>query len=765
MSQPNTPFRAPVDLSNCDREPIHIPGSIQPHGVLLVLRPEDLQIMQISANCERWLGKAPTVLLHQPGSAIFDAPQLQAIEQISDRPELENSSVYLFSLMPGGELPLLDVCAHRSGAALLLELEPQQRLNALAANPYPMFKQAINRLQHADSLRDFCQQAAEEVRALSGMDRVMIYRFQNDGSGWVYAESRRDDLESYLDLHYPASDIPRQARMLYLRNWLRLIPDIGYQAQPLLPVLNADSEEPLDLSLCSLRSVSPVHVEYLQNMGVAASMSVSLIDHGRLWGLIACHHYSPRYLHYGQRAACELVGQVASLQLAAMEANEHAAYRLRLNSVRERLTGDLDGNTDITEQLLQRTVTLRDFIEAEGVAVCIDQRVSVLGRTPGESDIHELINWLAEEREEDVYVTDSLAAQHARAKAYPGVASGLLAACISRKRREYLLWFRPETIQTVTWAGDPHKPVVSGPLGERLTPRQSFAAWSETVRLRSLPWLEVEVEAARKLRLSIVSAVIERIEELARLNTELSRSNEELDAFAYIVSHDLKEPLRGIYSYTQWLQNDLQEGHNELAREKLQALQRLSKRMEALLDSLLHYSRVGRQKLALELIDFGTLLDEAFEALRSRIRESGVEIRRAQALPTLRCDPIQMGEVFINLLSNAIKYRRADQPWIEIGSLAPGDPQRRNHPAIPVRAAQATVLYVRDNGIGIRARHLERIFTLFKRLHGRDEYGGGTGIGLTVAKKIIERHGGELWVDSVFGEGTTFYFSLGGKQS
>ncbi|MEZ5592031.1 MAG: ATP-binding protein [Gammaproteobacteria bacterium] len=749
-----------VDLSNCDREPIHIPGSIQAHGALLVLRATDLHIVQVSQDIARWVGKSPAALIGQPCAALFNHTQQSLLRNALAQGRFELNPLYLFTCALLPDEPPLDITAHSSDGLVLLELEPQGRSQDSAPDYYTLVKHSLTRLPAAVGLQAFCQQVAEEVRVLCAMDRVMIYRFQPDDSGWVYAESKRDDLEPFLDLHYPASDIPRQARALYLRNWLRLIPDVGYRPQPLCPPTDPLNEHPLDLSFCSLRSVSPVHIEYLQNMGVKASMSISLIKDGALWGLIACHHYAPRYLSYQVRAACEFLGQVVSLQLGAQEHAEHNEYRLKLSTVRERLTAGMGSETDVAGHLLNRSTNLLDFIDASGVAVCINGHLSVRGHTPDEHALRALVSWLAEERDEQVFATDALALLYPDARAFPGIVSGLLAVQVSRKRRDFILWFRPETAQTVNWAGDPHKPVRSGPLGERLTPRQSFAAWRETVRLHAVPWLEVEIEAARKLRLEVMDVVIERVEQLARLNAELAQSNEELDAFAFIASHDLKEPLRGIYSYSQMLLRDLENQLDEVSQERLHALERLAKRMESLIDSLLDYSRVGRQMLDLEDVDLNELLSEALELLSARRAETAIELRVPRPLPILRCDAIQVREVLTNLIGNAIKYRSGSDGWVEIGFLAPGDPAHDEMAGRTEQLANERVFYVRDNGIGIRERHLQRVFVLFKRLHGRDDYGGGTGIGLTIVKKIVERHGGQIWVDSTPGQGSTFYFTL-----
>ena len=304
-------------------------------------------------------------------------------------------------------------------------------------------------------------------------------------------------------------------------------------------------------------------------------------------------------------------------------------------------------------------------------------------------------------------------------------------------------------VQTVNWGGNPNKPVEVIANGSiRLSPRKSFELWKETVLLKSLPWKTYEVNAALELRSAIIGVVLKKADELAQLNIELERSNNELDAFAYIASHDLKEPLRGIHNYSNFLIEDYGEILNEEGKAKLLTLIRLTQRMEDLIDSLLHFSRLGRVDLSMQHTDLNSVVERSLDLLSARIEEMKVEIRIPRPLPTVYCDRVQMSEVFNNLIANAIKYNDKAEKWIEIGYIG--------HPPAPV------TFYVRDNGIGIREKHLEAIFRIFKRLHGPNKYGGGTGAGLTIAKKIVERHRGKIWVESTYGQGSTFYFTLQG---
>ena len=310
----------------------------------------------------------------------------------------------------------------------------------------------------------------------------------------------------------------------------------------------------------------------------------------------------------------------------------------------------------------------------------------------------------------------------------------------------------------MNWAGNPHdKPASDGPHGNRLSPRVSFELFVESVRGRSQPWTSIEIEAALRLRLLALEFVITRAERLADLNADLTRSNEELDAFAYVASHDLKEPLRGIHRYAHQLLESTAaiDGDN---RRRVENLMRLTLRMDSLLDSLLNFSHVGRMELELEDSDLNEVIAEAIEMVGARRPENLCRIDIPRALPTMRCDPLRVREIYSNLLTNALKYKQHADAHIEVGYIAAEDPTRR--PNAPADAAGLIILYVKDNGIGIHQQHYEQVFRLFKRMHGRDDYGGGVGAGLAIVQKLVQRHGGSVWLDSSLGVGTTFYFTL-----
>lgn len=770
---------APVDLTNCDREPIHVIGHVQPHGALLVLEEPALRVSQASANAAALLGVGDAVetLLGQPFAEFVGPQQASAVAAAARAAAAEGRAyvpVRITVDVPGGAARLFDAVPHQNDAGLVLELEPAERPRHSAMLTVHGFSATVRRTMAAiaggTSVRGVAGVVADEVRRLTGFDRVWVYRFHEDWHGEIIAESRADLVpESWLGLHYPASDIPAQARALFERHWLRLIADVQAEPAPLVPTLSPATGAPLELSDCVLRGVSPMHVEYLTNMGVRASMSVSLVRDGVLWGLVSCHHYSgARQVPFDVRAACELLGQAFSTQLGLVERAEERDHVVALGEVRRRLLERMARERDVVEGLVADPELLLALTEAEGAAVCLgDAECALVGRTPGAAAAGALAGWLAE-RGRDVFHSDALGRVFPPAVEYADVASGVLAVALSRVRPYYVLWFRPQVVQTVAWGGDPSKPVeVAADGTRRLSPRGSFAAWEEEVRGRSRPWRAAEVEAARLLRGTVVDALLARADELAALNRELERSNRELDDFAYVASHDLKEPLRGIHNYAAMVAEDYAGQPLDAAGQaRLATVMRLTRRLDGLIDALLEHSRVGRLELERRSIPVQEALDDALDRLAAQVAERGVTVRVPRPLPVVWADRERLVEVFLNLVSNAIKYGPpaggGEAPAIEVGWLESPPPSAP--PEVAERGSEAgPVLYVRDAGIGIAPRHHGTIFRLFKRLHPREAYGGGSGAGLTIVQKVVERHGGRIWLESALGAGTTFYFTLGAE--
>jgi light-regulated signal transduction histidine kinase (bacteriophytochrome) len=528
MGADTAPAMGRPDLSDCDREPIHIPGAIQPHGVLLAVNPVDLRVVRVAGDTERYLGTPIQALLDSSLTAWLAAEHVARLRDMTDSVNPTTRPAHAFNLRPADEPQTLEVTAHQSSGLLILEIE--QNDDPDTVDFLTVVQAMIRKIQPAASVEASLKLIVESVREVSGFDRVMVYRFLSDGTGVVEAEARRTDLSPYLGLHYPASDIPKQARDLYLRNWLRLIPDVHYKPAPLKAATSA-ADTPIDLSYSMLRSVSPIHLEYLTNMGVAASMSLSIIMGGKLWGLIACHHQQPRYLPHRLRVALELFSQMTSFLLETKIAGEELSYRLQRKTIHEALISRLTAESDLAKELTQSHPNLIDYVPSSGVGVWLDDRFLALGETPDRADVVQLVAWLNETVADGIFETNCLSSVYQPATAFADTASGLLALSISKTPRDYVLWFRPEFVREVTWAGNPDDKSVTVQDDElRLSPRKSFALWKSQVRLQSKPWENADIQTAQALRVSLLEVVLKRIDQVAREREKARIKQEELMA-------------------------------------------------------------------------------------------------------------------------------------------------------------------------------------------------------------------------------------------
>jgi chemotaxis family two-component system sensor kinase Cph1 len=736
----------PVDLSTCAREPIHIPGSIQPHGLLFVLDDPSLVVLQASVNTE---GLFPDGVLGKSLEELFGEQWSSGFRNTLPTASLERNPLYLGTLTLGREAHRrsFHAIAHRLDHTLILELEATRSEQSLSfPDLYPLVRNFMIDLQTVSTTEDLSMLIAREVRRITGFDRVLVYRFDPQWNGQVIAEDRDDALPPYLHLWFPASDIPQQARELYRLNRLRLIADADYQPVPIQPVLHPGTRQQLNLSFAGLRSVSPVHIEYLKNMGVRASMSISLLRNGQLWGLLSCHHREPRLAPFEIRTACDFLGQAFTLQLVAAEQTAEYQYRLRLKFIQSQLLAFMAQEEHFVDGLTKHPDEFLSFAGASGAAVLFEDNCTLLGSTPTEEAVRALADWLPGQQHHDLFYSDCLSTLIPHPEDYREKASGVLAISISKLYKSYILWFRPEVLQTVTWGGDPRKPVGQEANGAlRLHPRKSFEAWKETVRGWSAPWNAAEIETARDLRSSILGIVLRKAEEVAQLSGELQRSNKELEAFSYSVSHDLRAPFRHIVGYSSLLRERLAGHEDGEALRYLDTIAESARSAGTLVDNLLHFSQIGRSALNQICIPHATLVAEVKEEME---RELPAERRvewRIGALPEMRGDLPLLRLVWQNLLANAVKYtRNKERTIIEIGS---------------EKSEGEIVFFVRDNGVGFDGRYVDKLFGVFQRLHRMEDF-EGNGIGLANVRRIVSRHGGRTWAEGVVGQGATFYFSL-----
>jgi len=739
------------DITLCDREPIHIPGSIQPHGVLLGVNGPDLRIRVISANAAALFGHEPAELLTRPLASLLSD---QNMIEVAGLPGLDGGGLPHPLNLRLRHAPAVTrrAFAHRAPAGLMLEVEHASPEHALDA-PALMYRTnaAMRRLQAAGGVENVCDSLVQEVQRLTGYDRVKVYRFTEEWHGEVVAETNAGDLPCYLGLHFPASDIPAQARALYARNLERQIPDVNYA-----PVaLCCAGEDPVDLSGAMLRSVSPMHIEYLAAMGVGASMSFSILrQEGALWGLVACHHHEPLHIPAEIRHACVLLVQIAGWKVASAQQADISRRCLGLKDIECALLQTGTDNGDYMTAIQTHSNAVIGLLNANGFALSYRDTITTVGRVPDDENLKKLIAWLDRNGESSLQ-TDNLAVPYPPAEGWHDTA-GMLAIRLSPFGNDMMLWFRPEVAQSVVWAGDPNKPMALQAGEPRLSPGRSFASWTQQVIGRSAPWEPYQVVAANRLRDVVVNLLLCRSHELERINAQILQNNEELQAFSHIAAHDLKEPLRQLETFSQLI-TDTTSGCASCwpeVGEWLSGIQTGSRRLRRLIDDLAKYARLGRQAAPFAATSLEAILDDVRADLKSLIDGAQATIQSGP-LPQLCCDRTQIHQLFQNLIQNAIKYRHPDRlPFVTIAAIT----RNVGSPRLP-GFAPAVEITVADNGIGIDNRFFGEIFEPFRRLHSGEGY-GGSGIGLSICRKVVIRHQGRLSVASEPGRGSVFTIML-----
>lgn len=492
------------DLDTCDREPIHVPGSIQSHGVLLAFEPASKRITHASRNAETLFGRSIDEIIGAAISEIAGDAAALATAPAEPEPGQVATPVRAFGVGLAGVKGAFNTSSHIYAGSAVLEIEPATAAPANA--PLDIVRGLLAKLQQTKTLPELCTETAVLLRGLIRFDRVMIYRFLHDGSGQVIAESHAPGIESLLHLRYPASDIPRQARELYKKNWVRLIADVQAPTTPIAST-GRPHELPLDLSFSELRSVSPIHIEYLRNMGVGASMSISIVVNGELWGLIACHHRTRRHVEANIRAAAEILGQVFSLQIQAIEGIEAYVTMRAARTLLDRVVAEFPVGGDVIASLDSRLGQLSSFIVSDGAALLVDGVFRGTGRTPTADEARTLAARLAHLRGGSIFCTHKISDELPEAAHWASGIKGVLAIPISYSDPNYLFFFRTEVLQTLDWAGNPDKAATISANG-RISPRKSFEAWKQEVRDQSLPWSARERLIGETMRVYLCDIII-----------------------------------------------------------------------------------------------------------------------------------------------------------------------------------------------------------------------------------------------------------------
>lgn len=736
---------AEITLSNCDLEPIHRPSFIQPHGVLLAARRSDLRIVYTSGNAEAFLGLTPGLILEKTLSEVLGTEAVTALQSsLKEEPYLPNN-ILLMNFPVAGDARF-DVVAHHAGEFLCVELErtmEELRSDSLATR----MEGAMRELGRPRSVQRLCSVLAPLVRTLTGYDRVMVYRFDRDGHGEIVAEDKASAMEPYLGLHYPATDIPVQARKLYLEQRMRTIVDVGYRPVPVIGNSSLSQGEPLDMTFCGLRSISPLHIEYLQNMGVGATFAISLIHRNALWGMLICHNRTAKHLSPGMRSFCDLLGQTASLLIDVRQHAEEFEERLHRNAVLERVRSALMQAESIGTVFVENADAVLELAKADGAILRLGDGVHLIGQTPPLADSLALLGACASRLEnEPVWCSDELGVLLPEFQHLAKEASGVMMVPF-KAAGEGLLWFRGEVAATVYWAG---KPEVEKGVAEdgsvRLSPRKSFASWEEIQRGRSLPWHGVDTEAALGLQRTMSDKHLRK-----QLLSEQMLREKRIEALSHMaggLAHEINNPLAIIHGTASNLRS-LAEQETELpaaeVRKASNTIVETSDRAMRILNGLRGFAREAAND-PMEWASIYDIAEQTFELQHSRCETHGIEMMMVLEpdIPLLLCRDVQIGQILTNLVNNAfdaITQHDCTERWMSLRAGVYDDHLR---------------VEVTDSGPGIdgeaRANLMQPFFTTKTR-------GLGMGIGLSLSRAIAQDHGGSLALVDEAGH-TTFRLTL-----
>ncbi len=720
-------------LDGCSAEPIHIPGSIQPYGVLFVVDPKDHTVLQASDNLETWVGVKTSDALGKPLADVIGADQAEIVRHIVVKRELQplQSSVVRI-----GD-KVFDAVAHLADDYLVVELEvvddPKTLQRDFFYDELRQFAVGMREMRDLDDLYGF---VTAQIRKITGFDRVKLYRFDEDFNGEVIAESRAGHMASYKGLHFPASDIPPQARALYMKNFIRSISDIGYAPVPVVPLTNPHTNRPLDMSMSALRSVSPIHVQYLANMGVQASMSVTILQNGRFWGLIACHHNAPYHVPYRIRMVSEIMGHVFSAQLSSMEEMVDRVDAEKRRLILERLSASMGTHYNLYDLLKEKQDMALEAMRAQGMAVQYRGRVFSFGRVPDEAQTVALIDWLYNRHPGSLVKTHEAEAMVGDVDGLDGLRGGFLAAPISHMRKDYILWFRDSIVKDVHWAGNPEKKAVEEKAGYRLAPRASFDLWKQTVKNRSRSWTRDDVDMAQNL-----IHIINQSERIAAEEASIAKSE-----FLANMSHELRTPLNAITGIINILDRD--DKLDDKQRQFIRTMNISANSLLGLINDLLDIAKIESNEMTVEERPFNLL--DILEEVRSIMNVRAVEkdLLLSVKAPTRQQmqftgDVVRIRQVLLNLVSNALKFTEAGFVNILV--------------RLPTEADARLRIEVSDSGIGMSDAQLARIFDKFVQADDTiTRRFGGTGLGLAIVRNLVTLMKGEVLVQSQEGMGSRF---------
>lgn len=749
-----------VNLDTCDREPIHLIGAIQPHGALIAIDAADFVVEFASKNAAAFVGAEPERFLGKEIAKVIGTENARHLRTMTLEPSIPLliSPWFISFAGPDGTQIDLECLPHRNNDHIILELlHPEPTPTRVWEDEY-LRREFISELVKPGVLEELANASARIIRDVIGFDRVMIYRFAEDKHGDVIAESTNRP-DSFLGLHYPASDIPDPARRHFLLNVVRSIPDINSERVPIISrsgeVADAVSARPLDLTFSKLRAVAPVHVEYLNNMGVAASLSISLVTNNQLWGLVACHHYGPREISSSRLRFAELLGSTTSALLQSIESTNQLQKSIAAEKIAFRIEQQARSGTSLQLLVKDWATALMQLFDAQGLLLVLDNELVAFGSVP---DKPLDFSGLREGQADGVATTSHLSQHLDIDEEQLKVAAGAALLDLSDDGRDYLVFLRSDFEQTIRWAGKPNKVETTSEDGiTRLSPRGSFALWREERNGQSRPFDTMDRDALRILRRALFALnsleherealKAQRVAEAQEVRLrhallDASRASS-MGELASAIAHELSQPLSAISNYISACRQELKNAEVEIPELAAQLINdALAETTRA--GDLMHRMRnfISAGDLNAEYIDLNKAIKQGIDLALAYVDLPRLQVNLLlnKSIPPALADPVQIGQVVLNLARNSItamQDSKVQKLTVEV-----------------MKSGRSVRVYIRDTGHGIPP---EQINHLFEPFHTSTTQ--GMGIGLSLCRSIIEAHEGRIWAEPTR-HGSVFVFQL-----
>lgn len=727
-----------MNFVECHEEPIHIPGYIQSFGYLIGIDAESHSITFFSKNIE-------DIFKIESSEELFG-------KKLTDFPEAFNSIINsdIFKSLPDFtrrdnetffnkifiESEQYHFSAFRNKGNIFLEFEK------VIVNPDKQITNKYDNFYIVENEQEIWDQLLNILSKIVNYDRMMVYKFMMDGSGKVVAEKTNDNLESYLGLHYPESDIPIQARELYLKKRKRIFSNVHAEPVPLL----SKTKESIDLTYSTSRAMSPIHGQYIKNSGASSSFSVSIIIDDYLWGLVTCQNSEPKHIDLEDRVQAGIFTALASNAFSSFKSKSDLNYRLQLNEEVLRLKAEFLKHDTLLESLTENKAELRNLLDADGLAVIADEYTITDGITPDPSAIENITRWAHENIEDNIYLSRSFLKDYGQQLGLDERAAGVVIYFMERNKNNVLIWFRKEFDEHINWAGNPEKKieVVNNDGEEKMmvSPRTSFKIFTEDIKGSSKRWSSRNILALQAVRDLILEALHKDYNTIKRLNDELKKVNEELDSFSYTISHDLGTPLTVMKLNAQMLLKTLID-ESEKSRNKINSIIEEIDNMAEMMHDVLQLSRAKHSEIQLEKLETLQTIEKICENAKITFGTPKSEVI-IKACPEVLADKTMLHQVFLNIINNAIKYSsQQEKPVVVIEGTEQGE----------------TVIYrISDNGIGIPEENKHKMFKIFNRMDNAKKF-KGNGVGLSIVHRIMKRIGGNVEYESS-PEGTSFILTF-----